>query len=96
MYIAELFIENFRSFGAGDQAFKLTLTPGLTALVGENDAGKTAVVDALRYVLGTRDQEQLRVDEADFHRSSGGAPADQMTIKLVFRGLTKTDRSAFA
>lgn len=96
MYIAELFIENFRSFGARDQAFKLTLTPGLTALVGENDAGKTAVVDALRYVLGTRDQEQLRVDEADFHRSSGGAPADQMTIKLVFRGLTKTDRSAFA
>ncbi|MDO9235185.1 MAG: AAA family ATPase [Aquabacterium sp.] len=96
MYIAELCIENFRSFGAGDRAFKLTLTPGLTALVGENDAGKTAVIDALRYVLGTRDQELLRVDEADFHRSSGGGPADQMSIKLVFRGLTKSDRGAFA
>ena len=48
------------------------------------------------YVLGTRDQEQLRVDEADFHRSSSGAQADQMTIKLVFRGLTKFDRGAFA
>lgn len=96
MYIAELRIENFRSFGAGDRSFKLTLKPGLTALVGENDAGKTAVIDALRYVLGTRDQEQLRVDDADFHRLSGGVPADQITIKLVFRGLTKPDRGAFA
>lgn len=96
MYIAEIRIENFRSFGVGERAFRLSLKPGLTALVGENDAGKTAVVDALRYVLGTRDQEQLRVDEADFHRSSEGDRADQMTIRLVFRDLTRTDRGAFA
>lgn len=78
MYISEIRIENFRSFGTGERAFKLSLKPGLTALVGENDAGKTAVIDALRYVLGTRDQEQLRVDEADFHWSSEGGQADQM------------------
>ena len=96
MYIAEIRIENFRSFGAGERAFKLSLEPGLTALVGENDAGKTAVIDALRYVLGTRDQEQLRVDEADFHRPSGGDQADQIAIKLVFRDLKKSDRGAFA
>ena len=96
MYIAEIHIENFRSFGAGEHAFKLTLQPGLTALVGENDAGKTTVIDALRYVLGTRDQEQLRVDETDFHRSASGSIADQMSIKLVFRGLTAADRGAFA
>jgi putative ATP-dependent endonuclease of OLD family len=96
VYIAEVQIENFRSFGAGEHAFKVTLQPGLTAFVGENDSGKTTVVDALRYVLGTRDQEQLRIDEADFHRSESGAIAEQMTIRLVFRGLTKTDRGAFA
>ncbi len=96
MYIAEIRIENFRSFGTRERAFKLSLKPGLTALVGENDAGKTAVVDALRYVLGTRDQEQLRVDETDFHRSSEGELADQITIRLVFRDLTKADRGAFA
>lgn len=96
MYIAEIRIENFRSFGTGEQAFRLSLKPGLTALVGENDAGKTAVIDALRYVLGTRDQEQLRVDEADFHWSSKGGQADQIAIRLVFRDLTKADRAAFA
>lgn len=96
MYIAEIRIENFRSFGAGEQAFRLTLQPGLTALVGENDAGKTTVIDALRYVLGTRDQEQLRVDETDFHRPAGGDLAERMTIRLLFRGLTAPDRGAFA
>ncbi|OCZ94524.1 ATP-dependent endonuclease [Achromobacter xylosoxidans] len=96
MYIAEIYIENFRSFGEGKRAFRLPLKPGLTALVGENDAGKTAVIDALRYVLGTRDQEQLRVDETDFHRPVEGEQAKQITIKLMFRGLTRADRGAFA
>jgi putative ATP-dependent endonuclease of OLD family len=95
VYLAEIRIDNFRSFGTGERAFNLSLKPGLTALVGENDAGKTAVTDALRYVLGTRDQEQFRVDESDFHRSPKGDQADQITIRLVFRDLTKADRGAF-
>jgi len=53
MFISKIKIENFRLFGSGDHAFVLSLNPGLTALVGENDAGKTAVIDALRLVLGT-------------------------------------------
>lgn len=96
MYIAEIRIENFRSFGTGERAFTLSLRPGLTALVGENDAGKTAVIDAIRYVLGTRDQEQLRVDESDFHSSSEGDQSDHIAIRLVFRDLTRADRGAFA
>lgn len=96
MYIAEIRIENFRLFGSGDRAFVLTLNPGLTALVGENDAGKTAVVDALRLVLGTRDQDMLRVDPADFHQAAPTAErADQIVIRLTFRELTTADRGAF-
>lgn len=97
MYIAEIRIENFRLFGAGDQAFVLPLTPGLTALVGENDAGKTAVIDALRLVLGTRDQDMLRVEPVDFHQAApGGEQAEQIIVRLSFRGLTTADRGAFA
>lgn len=97
MYIAEIQIENFRLFAAGDQAFVLPLTPGITALVGENDAGKTAVIDALRLVLGTRDQDVLRVDPMDFHQATpDGERADQIVIRLTFRGLTIADRGAFA
>lgn len=97
MYIAEIRIENFRLFGAADKTFVLLLTPGLTALVGENDAGKTAVIDALRLVLGTRDQDILRIEPEDFHQAAPGVDrADQIVIQLAFRGLTIADRGAFA
>jgi putative ATP-dependent endonuclease of the OLD family len=97
VYIAEIQIENFRLFGSADRTFVLPLNPGLTALVGENDAGKTAVIDALRLVLGTRDHDVLRVDPADFHQAAPGAErADQIVIRLTFRGLTVADRGAFS
>lgn len=97
MYIAEIKIENFRLFGSGEDAFRLPLNPGLTALVGENDAGKTAVIDALRLVLGTRDQDMLRVDLVDFHQSAPDVErADHIAVRLTFRGLTVADRAAFA
>lgn len=96
MYLSKISIENFRLFGAGDKAFQLSLKPGLTAFVGENDAGKTAVVDALRFVLGTRDQESMRLEFTDFHQAPSGDRAREIVIRLIFSGLTGADRSAFA
>jgi len=96
VYISEIKIENFRAFGSGERAFVLPLNPGLTALVGENDAGKTAVIDALRFVLGTRDQEMFRVEPTDFHQSPGEERSSQIIIRLTFRDLTAADRGAFA
>lgn len=96
MYISAIRIEGFRNFGTGVQALSLSLNPGLTALVGENDAGKTAIVDALRIVLGTRDQESLRIDAADFHQPATGDRVEQITIRLEFKGLIASDRRSFA
>jgi putative ATP-dependent endonuclease of the OLD family len=96
MYISAIRIEGFRTFGTGDQALSLSLNPGLTALVGENDAGKTAIVDGLRIVLGTRDQETLRIDAADFHQPATGDRVEQIAIRLEFKGLVASDRKSFA
>lgn len=97
MFISELRIENFRTFGEADRAFLLKLNPGLTALVGENDIGKTAVVDALRLVLGTRDQEAFRVEETDFHQPPGDEPGrKEIRICCKFEGLTSADAGTFA
>jgi putative ATP-dependent endonuclease of OLD family len=97
MYISEIQIENYRLFGSTEKAFVLPLNPGLTALVGENDAGKTAVIDAIRLVLGTRDQDVLRIDPDDFHQAAPGSErADQVVIRLTFCGLTTADRGAFS
>lgn len=97
MYISEIKIENFRVFGSGTNAAVLALNSGLTAIVGENDAGKTAIVDALRFVLGTRDQEALRLEPTDFHLPPASAErAEQVTVRLTFSGLTSQDKGAFA
>src|SRR5262245_43992474 len=92
MYLSMMSIENFRCFGEGTNRFELCLKPGLTALVGENDAGKTAVVDALRLVLGTSDQEWQRLDEGDFH---DGALSTEIKIVCKFEDLSEREKSAF-
>jgi predicted ATP-dependent endonuclease of OLD family len=53
MHLAQLTIENFRIFGSRTegQHLDLRINRGLTVLVGENDSGKTAILDALRLVL---------------------------------------------
>jgi len=97
MYISELRIENFRCFGEGERKFILPLSAGLTALVGENDTGKTAVIDALRFVLGTRDQEYFRVEDRDFHWSvQTKERRTEIHIRCKFDGLTTYDKGALA
>ena len=97
LFISEIRIENFRLFGAGPEAFSLQLKPGLTALVGENDSGKTAVIDAVRLVLGTTDQEYFRVDSTDFHRAAAdGVIADHIAVRCTFEDLTEDDQGAFS
>jgi len=92
MFIAELHVENFRIFGEREQALVLPLKPGLTALVGENDTGKTAVMDALRFALGTRDQEFFRIEETDFHQPPDGTDRrKEIWIRCKFDGLTRQD-----
>lgn len=97
MYISKIEIENFRCFGEGEKKFVLPLSPGLTALLGENDAGKTAVIDALRFIFGTRDQEYYRVQDSDFHWPDGSAER-RKDIRICCRldGLSLEEQGAFA
>ena len=50
MIISELRVYDFRQFKSVDDApgLKITFHKGLNALIGENDSGKTAVIDALK------------------------------------------------
>ena len=97
MYISKIEIENFRCFGEGEKRFVLPLSPGLTALLGENDAGKTAVIDALRFIFGTRDQEYYRVKDSDFHWPAGSVER-RREIRICCRldGLSLKEKGAFA
>lgn len=69
MHLIRIRARNFRAFGDGTVSPSLDweLSPGMNILIGENDAGKTAVVDAIRHVLWTTSYEFVRLFETDFN-----------------------------
>ena len=96
MYLSDLRIRNFRQFGADEPVFSVQFHQGVTALVGENDVGKTAVIDAIRHVLLTRDMEFMRLQVEDFHIQSDGQQVAEITICCKLSGLTTPEKGAFA
>ena len=89
MYLKYIRAKNYRAFGDGTSAPVLDweLNPGLNILVGENDAGKTSIIDAIRHVLLTTSYEPVRLFEQDFH-INGADRAQTLTIEATLCGLS--------
>ena len=95
MYLSELTLRNFRIFGQGSSTFRVEFQPSVTALVGRNDSGKSAIIDAIRYALLTRDQEYVRVEPEDFHVDANGNQATEIIIVCKIESLTDLEKGAF-
>ena len=95
MYLSELKIWNFRKYGIIGEKFE-TAEPGIivhfnegvNVLVGENDSGKTTIIDAIRYVLKTQSLEYFQVEEKDFHESKSGDRMSELRIECTFSGFS--------
>lgn len=72
MYLERLFLTSFRCFGP--QTTTIEITPGLTAFVGVNGSGKTAVMQALLRLFGVT-PDHRRIRRQDFHIPSAEAAA---------------------
>lgn len=94
MYISELSATGFRCFGTVN-ALNLKLQRGINILVGPNDAGKTAAVDALRYVLWTRGDDYVRIDASDFHCDPVAGRVSEFIIRCSFDQLTPDEEARF-
>lgn len=96
MIISEIYIENFRIFGSEENGehLKVMLNPSLNVLAGENDSGKSAVIDAVRYTLLTTSREISWFSEDDFHLK-GNQRAASITIRCVFKGLSEREQARF-
>lgn len=86
MYIAKIKINNFRLF---DQ-FKLTLNAGLNVVVGENNSGKTALIDAIRLTLDTNSSEWTKISDFDFRDDQ-----ESFSIQIKFDDITHEQASVF-
>lgn len=89
MYISSVSIENFRAF---KEKTVFHFNPGVTVLIGENDCGKSTVIDAIRYVLGTTDQSWQRVELSDYYQENTD---NEIHITITFSKLTVREKAAF-
>lgn len=96
MYISNIKLWNFRKFGASGEIdlanphLDLNFTKSLNVIIGENDSGKTAIIDAIKLVLKTHSWEYIRVDEKDFYKDS-----IRFRIELTFDDLAPNEAKNF-
>ncbi|MED3804599.1 AAA family ATPase [Lysinibacillus xylanilyticus] len=101
MYLAELKIWNFRKFSSNENepGLALNFTPGLNLLVGENNSGKTAIVDAIKYTIHTQSYENIRIENEDFHLPVGETEetnrATELRVECVFKGFSDVEAKNF-
>jgi putative ATP-dependent endonuclease of OLD family len=82
MNLHELHIQHFRSFEDGT----VQLHPHLTVLVGENNGGKSNVIDALRLIVQpVNGRRELYCEESDIRR---GSTLNSFVLSATFNELT--------
>lgn len=87
MYISELKLWNFRKYGKPDfnldnPHLVVPFNDGLNVLIGENDSGKSAILDAIKLVLKTHAYEWIKIEDVDFYNDS-----TKLRIEIIFKGL---------
>lgn len=98
MYLSTLRLWNFRKYCAmadGKPGLEIHFQEGVNVLIGENDSGKTAIVDAIRYVLRTQSGEFIQFEDKDFYQEPDGNRKDEFKIECVFDGINEQDAGLF-
>lgn len=97
MYLSNIKLWNFRKFGSLGEMdllspnLNLSFTKGLNVLIGENDSGKSAILEAIKMVLRTHAYERFMWMKEDFYEGT-----DELRIELLIDGLTNSEAAHFA
>lgn len=84
MYLKEISLENFKSFG---RKVRITLQPGYTVITGPNGSGKSNISDAILFVLGPKSSKVIRAGKLTDLIYNGGKSknaASYSTVSLTF------------
>src|SRR3989339_689761 len=96
MYLSNIKLWNFRKFGSNlefdlnSPNLDLNFNKGINVLIGENDSGKTAIIDAIKLVLKTHSIDWIKVSQDDFFNKS-----DRLRIELIFREMCANEAKNF-
>ena len=92
MYLKKLTVSNFRKL----KTTEFNFTSGLNIIVGANNIGKTALVDALRSLLAGHEEPYPRLSTDDInHPNDGTPPTGDILFQFVFSGLSISDEADF-
>ncbi len=92
MYLRKLGITNFRKI----ENVEFVFVPGLNVIVGPNNIGKTALVDALRCLLAGNEEPYPRINANDIHCDPNGKPeTEKIEFFFVFSNLSEDDEADF-
>lgn len=89
MYLREIQVENFKSFG---KAYRIPFRKGFTAITGPNGSGKSNVSDSILFVLGPKSSKAIRAGKLTDLIFDGGKskkPAKYCKVSLVFDNIDR-------
>ncbi len=94
MYVERIHVKNFRTIGSA--GITLNCNKGINIILGENNSGKSAVIDALRLGLsaGTY-RKNVFIKTSDFHVNKYGEQAGIIKIDIFFNELTEEQAASF-
>lgn len=99
MYLSELKLYNFRRFSGSYEDKQPGLVvhfhKGLNIIVGENDSGKTAIIDAIRLMVGDVSDDFQRIEDDDFYSAKSKLDENAFQIEGLFRDLSEREAGIF-
>ncbi|MCF7753170.1 AAA family ATPase [Paenibacillus xylanexedens] len=93
MYLHSVKVWNWRKFGQsadGGPGMEVEFNSGLNVLVGENDSGKTSIIDAIKMTLSTNSNDNFWVKEQDFYSNSKA-----LKVECIFKKLSEQEEAYF-
>lgn len=88
MYLKRLVIKNFRVFD--EKGIELIFNKGVNAIIGENNSGKSAVIDAIRIAYSSVTyKKELFFLKSDLHVNEDGTVADYAQFDIYVEDVPK-------
>ena len=97
MFLAKVDFWDFRKYKSTNRlpGISVKLQKGMNLIVGENDAGKTAIIDGIKLLLGTLSDDYDKIVGTDFYTQNGKVFNEEFKIEGLFKELSDEEAAKF-